>query len=209
MRSSNSSCQTYEGGIGGCPGTEAHGGYTFCGYAAAVILGHEKLIDTDRLLRWLCNRQMRLEGGFQVHAIGGYCQNGPIVNSTFCHRVERTSSLMDATRFGKAEFSRWFTLRCSKKNANLWFESSTLLVPPYFDVMFVGSEILQLDLRSDGPSRVPADKLPEQIRRAYRQTGKVSGRFETYIMHASTQPWNTFPLPACFLIALQCACHFS
>ncbi|XP_039249579.2 protein farnesyltransferase subunit beta-like [Styela clava] len=59
------SCQTYEGGIGGCPGAEAHGGYTFCGYAGLVILGHEKLIDTDRMLRWLVNKQMRIEGGFQ------------------------------------------------------------------------------------------------------------------------------------------------
>ena len=25
------SCQTYEGGLGGEPGAEAHGGYTFCG----------------------------------------------------------------------------------------------------------------------------------------------------------------------------------
>lgn len=60
------SCQSYEGGIAGFPGTEAHGGYTFCGYAALVILGHEKLIDTERLLLWVVNRQMRLEGGFQV-----------------------------------------------------------------------------------------------------------------------------------------------
>ncbi|XP_018667025.2 protein farnesyltransferase subunit beta isoform X1 [Ciona intestinalis] len=59
------SCQTFEGGIGGFPGTEAHGGYTFCGYAALVILGHSKLIDADKLLRWVVNRQMRFEGGFQ------------------------------------------------------------------------------------------------------------------------------------------------
>uniref|UniRef100_H2Z533 Protein farnesyltransferase subunit beta n=1 Tax=Ciona savignyi TaxID=51511 RepID=H2Z533_CIOSA len=58
-------CQTYEGGIGGAPGAEAHGGYTFCGYAALVILNHAKLVDTDKLLRWVVNRQMSLEGGFQ------------------------------------------------------------------------------------------------------------------------------------------------
>lgn len=32
------SCQTYEGGIGATPGEEAHGGYTFCGLAAMVLL---------------------------------------------------------------------------------------------------------------------------------------------------------------------------
>lgn len=33
------SCQTYEGGFGGEPCNEAHGGYTFCALAALVILG--------------------------------------------------------------------------------------------------------------------------------------------------------------------------
>lgn len=33
------SCQTYEGGIGGAPDLEAHGGYTFCGIAALTLLG--------------------------------------------------------------------------------------------------------------------------------------------------------------------------
>ena len=32
-------CQTYEGGLGGEPGNEAHGGYTFCAVAAMVLLG--------------------------------------------------------------------------------------------------------------------------------------------------------------------------
>lgn len=59
------SCQTYEGGFGGCPGMEAHGGYSFCGLAALTLLGHTKLCDIDRVLRWTANRQMRYEGGFQ------------------------------------------------------------------------------------------------------------------------------------------------
>nr|XP_023014805.1 protein farnesyltransferase subunit beta [Leptinotarsa decemlineata] len=59
------SCQTYEGGFSGCPGMEAHGGYAFCGLAALVILNKGHLIDEQALLRWLVNRQMKLEGGFQ------------------------------------------------------------------------------------------------------------------------------------------------
>uniref|UniRef100_A0A131XVC9 Protein farnesyltransferase subunit beta n=1 Tax=Ixodes ricinus TaxID=34613 RepID=A0A131XVC9_IXORI len=58
-------CQTYEGGFGGVPGMEAHGGYTFCGYAALVLLERETCCDLKKLLRWLTNRQMRFEGGFQ------------------------------------------------------------------------------------------------------------------------------------------------
>jgi len=33
------SCQTYEGGISCVPYGEAHGGYTFCGLAASIIVG--------------------------------------------------------------------------------------------------------------------------------------------------------------------------
>ena len=58
-------CQTYEGGFSGEPGLEAHGGYTFCGYAALILLGKHYLIDNKKLLRWVTSRQMRLEGGFQ------------------------------------------------------------------------------------------------------------------------------------------------
>ncbi|CAF1488913.1 unnamed protein product, partial [Adineta steineri] len=59
------SCQTYEGGFGACPGAEAHGGYSFCGYATLLLLDRESLCDRDSLLRWTVNRQMTFEGGFQ------------------------------------------------------------------------------------------------------------------------------------------------
>lgn len=59
------SCQTYEGGFGAMPGLEAHGGYSFCGLASAILLNREKLIDSQAFLRWLTFRQMTFEGGFQ------------------------------------------------------------------------------------------------------------------------------------------------
>ncbi|GAQ85162.1 farnesyltransferase beta subunit [Klebsormidium nitens] len=58
-------CQTYEGGIGGEPGVEAHGGYTFCGLAAALLAGEAHLVALPRLLGWLVARQGAAEGGFQ------------------------------------------------------------------------------------------------------------------------------------------------
>lgn len=44
---------------------EAHGGYSFCGLAALLLMRKEKLCNLDTLLLWGVNRQMRLEGGFQ------------------------------------------------------------------------------------------------------------------------------------------------
>ncbi len=64
------SCQTYEGGFGAAAGDEAHGGYTFCGLATLTLLGREALLHTPSLLRWLANKQMRFEGGFQVRRGG-------------------------------------------------------------------------------------------------------------------------------------------
>lgn len=43
-------CQTYEGGMGGVPGQEAHGGYTFCGIATLSLLGSTGTCDLDAVL---------------------------------------------------------------------------------------------------------------------------------------------------------------
>lgn len=59
-------CQTYEGGFGGVPGMEAHGGYSFCGLASLMLLGKAQLCNVEAMLKWAANRQMRVEGGFQV-----------------------------------------------------------------------------------------------------------------------------------------------
>jgi protein farnesyltransferase subunit beta len=58
-------CQTFEGGLGPEPYCEAHGGYSFCGIATLVILNKLEEINTRSFLRWLVNKQMRHEGGFQ------------------------------------------------------------------------------------------------------------------------------------------------
>ncbi|KAK9474288.1 terpenoid cyclases/protein prenyltransferase alpha-alpha toroid [Dipodascopsis tothii] len=62
------SCQTYEGGFGGAPGDEAHGGYTFCALAALCVLVPPAelggLVDMPALVRWLGGRQYAPEGGF-------------------------------------------------------------------------------------------------------------------------------------------------
>ena len=60
-------CATYEGGFGGEPGNEAHGGYNFCALAGLLILGETEYsrIDLDAQEHWLMRRQMQIEGGFQ------------------------------------------------------------------------------------------------------------------------------------------------
>ncbi|KAL3526424.1 hypothetical protein ACH5RR_011080 [Cinchona calisaya] len=58
------SCRTYEGGIAGEPGSEAHGGYTFCGLAAMILINEVHRLDLPALIDWVVFRQ-GVEGGFQ------------------------------------------------------------------------------------------------------------------------------------------------
>ncbi|XP_038903092.1 protein farnesyltransferase subunit beta [Benincasa hispida] len=59
------SCQTFEGGIAGEPGSEAHGGYTFCGLATLILINEVHRLDLRSLLDWVVFRQAGLECGFQ------------------------------------------------------------------------------------------------------------------------------------------------
>ncbi|KAG0564595.1 hypothetical protein KC19_8G123800 [Ceratodon purpureus] len=58
-------CQTYEGGIGGEPGAEAHGGYTFCGLAALALINKVDVINLLDLVNWVVFCQGKVEGGFR------------------------------------------------------------------------------------------------------------------------------------------------
>ncbi|KAK8335112.1 hypothetical protein V6Z12_A09G032200 [Gossypium hirsutum] len=58
------SCQTYEGGISGEPGSGAHGGYTFCGLATMILINEVDRLDLSSLTDWVVFRQ-GVEGGFQ------------------------------------------------------------------------------------------------------------------------------------------------
>ncbi|XP_076441942.1 protein farnesyltransferase subunit beta-like isoform X2 [Babylonia areolata] len=93
-------CQTYEGGFAGYPGQEAHGGYSFCGLAALVILNKPDMCDVPRLLRWTSMRQMRYEGGFQgrtnklVDGCYSFWQGGafPILHMVLCQQDDKALS---------------------------------------------------------------------------------------------------------------------
>lgn len=77
-----SACQTYEGGCGGEPGNEAHGGYTYCAAAAAAIIRRAaerardretaikaaRAVEPRSALRWASRRQAWVEGGFSGRA---------------------------------------------------------------------------------------------------------------------------------------------
>jgi protein farnesyltransferase subunit beta len=63
-----SRCQTYEGGIAGSPGNEAHGAYVFCALGCLSLLGPPQqtfntYLDLGLLIAWMSSRQYAPEGG--------------------------------------------------------------------------------------------------------------------------------------------------
>lgn len=52
------SCIAYDGGISLIPGQEGHGGSTFCGVAALMLLERMDVLDSDLLVHWCVHRQV-------------------------------------------------------------------------------------------------------------------------------------------------------
>ncbi|XP_058068639.1 protein farnesyltransferase subunit beta isoform X2 [Magnolia sinica] len=88
------SCQTYEGGIAGEPGSEAHGGYTFCGLATMILINEADRLDLPGIINWVTFRQ-GVECGFQgrtnklVDGCYSFWQGGALA------LIQRLSSIVD------------------------------------------------------------------------------------------------------------------
>ena len=66
---------------------EAHGGYSFCGLAALMFLNKGHLCNIDTLLKWAANRQMRVEGGFQVSTNSRLLNNSIGTNNNLSKKI--------------------------------------------------------------------------------------------------------------------------
>lgn len=128
------SCQTYEGGMGGEPFSEAHGGYTFCAVAALKLMGklhdhpcvvpsnnhnasgaeeeeedeRQHSFDTRALIGWLARRQGSYEGGFMG-------RSNKLVDGCYSFwqggAMAIASSCVTDTNFGDANDDPWLLLR--------------------------------------------------------------------------------------------------
>ncbi|XP_058805453.1 protein farnesyltransferase subunit beta [Phymastichus coffea] len=110
-------CQTYEGGFSGCPGIEAHGGYAYCALAALTLLGKTDFINVSAFLRWVVNKQMRLEGGFEgrtnklVDGCYSFWQGGvfPLINVII---AKETNVMMNHWLFDQAALQEYLLICC-------------------------------------------------------------------------------------------------
>ncbi|KAJ3271910.1 hypothetical protein HDV01_006124 [Terramyces sp. JEL0728] len=109
-------CQTYEGGLGSVPFSEAHGGYTYCGLAALTFLDKVHLLDIDAVLDWTLSRQMQCEGGFQgrvnklVDGCYSFWQGGACALLELYLSKQKVSKIFDRVRLQE------YTLVCCQSD---------------------------------------------------------------------------------------------
>lgn len=135
-------CQTFEGGFGGIPNTEAHGGYTFCGLAAYYILLGTKgntpaeflealksHINVDNLLSWLVHRQHLLEGSFNG-------RTNKLVDACYSFWVGACFAMLEATLDINSLFNReslkLYMLHCAQNNTMGGFQDKPSKRPDFY-----------------------------------------------------------------------------
>lgn len=102
------SCQTYEGGFAGVPGTEAHGGYTFCAVGAVFLLDGTHRLPVEPLLLWLAARQLQVEGGFSG-------RTNKLVDACYSYWIGAVFAMMECITRQSELFDRG-ALRCYLHN---------------------------------------------------------------------------------------------
>lgn len=116
-------CQSYEGGIGGNPGTEAHGAYTFLGIACLCLLDAPRIsipkyLDIQRLVAWVSSRAVAPEGGYAG-------RTNKLVDACYSHWIAGCWPLLEAALSGPSgnNLNLWdrealvrYTLCCSQSN---------------------------------------------------------------------------------------------
>ena len=184
------SCQTYEGGMGGEPFTEAHGGYTFCGVAALQIMGalhsnenandnsQHSSIDVPALQGWLARRQMAFEGGFSgrsnklVDGCYSLWQGGATAIASSCSSIAESSSQQSDDPWLKSYYSSIKTGDSSNASAaGATVSIDNLPFPLLFDVSMLERYILLCAQEVQGGLR---DK-PSKPRDFYHTCYNLSG----------------------------------
>ncbi|KAI3971414.1 hypothetical protein MKW92_029193 [Papaver armeniacum] len=204
------SCQTYEGGIAGEPGTEAHGGYTFCGLATMILINEVDRLDLRSLIDWMAFRQ-GVESGFQgrtnklVDGCYSFWQGGAMallqrlsslidaqVRSSFIGEGEQTTGRTEASvkfESGGGSASAGSPAQGNLSDAGLSFLNRSTEADPFFDTVGLQRYIL---LCSQDPHGGLKDK-PGKHRDYYHTCYCLSGL--SVCQHSWSKTAKSQPLP--------------
>ncbi|SSD60406.1 related to Protein farnesyltransferase subunit beta [Saccharomycodes ludwigii] len=134
-------CQTFEGGFGGSPGEEAHGGTTFCALASLVILIPflypnkvlDDFIDVDNLLRWLSARQPNEEMGLNG-------RSNKLVDGCYSFWVGGSAAILESLGYPfviDKSALREYILRCCQSTETRGFRDKPGKRPDFYHTNYV------------------------------------------------------------------------
>ncbi|CAE8641653.1 unnamed protein product [Polarella glacialis] len=120
-------CQTWEGGLAGEAGLEAHGGYSYCGLAALCIIGKADALDLFAFLRWAAHKQMSHEGGFQgranklVDSCYAFWMGGifPLLHEAFRQSGQDVALPLSHSWFAPSPLQTYVFLACQTQSGGL------------------------------------------------------------------------------------------
>ncbi|KAH6802926.1 Prenyltransferase family protein [Perilla frutescens var. frutescens] len=112
-------CQSYDGGFGLIPGSESHGGATYCAVASLKLMGFieedllsnkvsSNIIDVPLLLDWCLQKQAQEDGGFRGRA------NKP-TDTCYAFWVGGVLRILQADKFIHEKALRAFLLTCQSQ----------------------------------------------------------------------------------------------
>ncbi|GAO47936.1 terpenoid cyclases/Protein prenyltransferase [Saitoella complicata NRRL Y-17804] len=121
-----SRCQTYEGGLAGVPGAEAHGGYAFCVLASLCLLGPPsevlpKYLNFSNLVRWLSARQYSPEGGLsgRTNKLVDGCYSWWVGGCWALVEAAIPASKLQRPLWDRGELQKYILACCQHKNGGL------------------------------------------------------------------------------------------
>lgn len=126
-------CQSAEGGFGGCPDDEAHGGYTFCAVASLAILNELDAVDINGLLRWCSARQVKEERGLNG-------RSNKLVDGCYSFWIGGTAAILEAYGYGMCidkHALQQYILRCCQTETSPGLRDKPGKNPDYYHTNYV------------------------------------------------------------------------
>ena len=198
------SCQTYEGGFGGEPFTEAHGGYAYCAVAALQLADRFDAIDRESLLGWLVRRQMGYEGGFSgranklVDGCYSFWQGGAltIVSSHFGDNDDKSSKNANTTDSYNGRGDVWLPAEA---------DDGTPIVPSSYALLFDKPMLQRYILLCAQDVNGGLRDKPSKPRDFYHSCYNLSGLAMT--QHCEDPSAETFGHPVYSQVAASHPCY--
>ncbi|CDO95659.1 unnamed protein product [Kluyveromyces dobzhanskii CBS 2104] len=187
------SCQSYEGGFGGCPNDEAHGGYTFCAVASLALLNALDKINIEALLSWCSSRQSKEEKGLNG-------RSNKLVDGCYSFWVGGTAAILEAYGYGVCidkDALKQYILKCcqTEKSPGLRDKPGTQADFYHTNYVLAGLSICEHSFSAKGSSPLDLIAIPRVEAPEVEAINPIYGITVQDVHNFATRHNESFQLP--------------